>query len=110
MGLEIEVMRIDGKALRYTEVKLINSVINKYWNDVNTEEVDLETFIQSSYGPDAIEVLVGGVEWTICDRLETNAIILRSGGKVWIACQELFNLAAKYSPLERIVWHLQKNK
>lgn len=101
-------MRIDNKSLLRTQVEEVNTVINKHWGSPHTETVDRETFIQRSWGPDAIEVLNGGDEWIVCDSIEPHAIFFHEGRTTWVACRELFDVCAKFSPLERITWHLQQ--
>lgn len=101
-------MRIDGKALRRTEVLEVNAVIDEHWSSMDTETAKTkEEFIQASWGPDAIELLNGGCDWVICDRPQPNAVFWHDGNTTWVACRELFQVCAKYSPLERITWHLE---
>ena len=105
-------MRIDGKALLRNQVLEVNKVIDKHWDSFSEDSVwttDKEEFIQSSWGPDAIEMMVAGEEWVVCDRLEPNAVWWFDGRTQWVACRELFQVAAKFSPLERITWHFENN-
>lgn len=103
-------MRIDGKSLLRQQVIEVNAVIDKHWS---AEESDYartkEEFIQTSWGPDAIEMMVGGDPWIICDRTEPNVVWWYEGPTQWVACRELFQTAAKFSPLDRITWHFDQD-
>lgn len=103
-------MRIDGRSLLRHQVLEVNAVIDKHWS---AEESDYartkEEFIQASWGPDAIEMMVGGDLWVVCDRTEPNAMWWYEGPIQWVACRELFQMAAKFSPLGRITWHFEQD-
>lgn len=104
-------MQIDGHSLWRREVLEVNAVIDKIWDSMDTDTVKTnEDFIQASWGPDAIELLNGGADWVVCDRPEPNAVIYHEGRTTWIASRELFQVCAKFSPLERITWHLENQK
>jgi hypothetical protein len=101
-------MRIDGHALRRRDVQRINALIDKHWSSLDTETVDREGFLQGSWGPDCIELLNGGEDWVVCDRVEPNAIFYHEGRTTWVACRELFMACARHAPEERITWHLAR--
>ena len=106
-------MRLDGEALRWSEVRQVNHLINKIWIDPDTQWLEaVEDFIQASDGPDAIEMMLGGDEWSIQDRDEPGAAvmfkaILSKNVTTWVASHELFELCAKFAP-NRITWHKKK--
>ncbi len=100
-------MRLDGMALRRAEVVQVNKVIDQIWSDFDTETVQAnEGMIQASYGPDAIELLVGGDDWVVLDRNEPGAVVYHCDcGTTWVASHALFELCARLAPEHRITWH-----
>ena len=105
-------MRIDGKALRRKDVVEVNAVIDKHWDSCSEDTIHVkekEEFIQSSWGPDAIELLNAGEEWIVCDRLEPGAVWWHDGRTTWVACRELFDTCTKFSPSKRITWHKENS-
>ena len=100
-------MRVDGKSLRLEETRAVNEVIDRLWNDWDTETVDKEGMIQAIWGPDEIELMVAGDLWIVNDRDEPNAVIYHDASETWVASRELFKLCSRYSPRRRLTWHLE---
>ena len=88
-------MKIDGKALTLAETREINEIINAEWT--YSTSVDREGFIVGSFGPNAIELLIGGSLWIVCDRDLNDMITYQEGHITWVAYHELFKTCAKHT-------------